>query len=66
VYQIFSAGVAGTSTRVVNQQVSASQWISPGVFPFQGSYRVLLMDATGEAQASRSVVANAIRLTPVR
>jgi hypothetical protein len=66
VYQIFSAGVVGTSARVVNQQVSASQWVPLGVFPFQGSYRVVLTDATGEAHATRSVVANAIRLTPVR
>jgi hypothetical protein len=65
-YQIFSQGLGGASVRVVNQQVGASQWVPLGVFTFQGSYRVVLTDTTGEAHASRSVVANAIRLTPVR
>lgn len=65
-YQIFSAGIVGASVRTVNQQVGASQWVSLGLFPFQNSYRIVLTDLTGEAQATRSVVANAIRLTPVR
>ena len=65
VYQIFPQGTGVGSFSVVNQQVSASQWVSLGVFTFQGSYRVMLADATGEPQATRSVVANAIRLTPV-
>jgi hypothetical protein len=71
-YQIFpqpgtgGAGGGGASVRVVNQQVSTSQWVPLGVFNFQGSYRVVLTDSTGEAHATRSVVANAIRLTPVR
>jgi hypothetical protein len=50
----------------VNQQVGVSQWVSLGVFNFQGSYRVMLRNATSGPHASRSVVANAIRLTPIR
>jgi hypothetical protein len=34
-------------------------------FEFDGSYRIVLTDETGEARATRSVVANAVRLTPV-
>jgi hypothetical protein len=66
VYQIFPQGTGIGSFSTVNQQVSASQWVSLGVFNFQGNYRVMLTDATGEPHTSRSVVANAIRLTPVR
>jgi hypothetical protein len=66
VYQIFPQGASVGSFSTVNQQVSVSQWVSLGVFNFQGSYRVMLSDATGEPHTSRSVVANAIRLTPVR
>lgn len=65
VYQIFPSGTGIGSFSTVNQQVSASQWAPLGVFTFQGSYRVTLADTTGESQATRSVVANAIRLTPV-
>jgi hypothetical protein len=65
-YQIFLGGIVGVALRMVNQQVSASQWIPLGTFSLQGSYQVMLTDRTGEPQQTRSVVADAIRLTPVR
>jgi hypothetical protein len=65
VYQIYQDGAAGVALRTVNQQVSASGWVSLGSFNFRGSYRIVLTDETGEARGTRSVVANAVRLTPV-
>ena len=65
VYQIATDGPAGQVIRTANQQVSSSQWIELGTFSFNGSYRIVLTDETGEARATRSVVANAVRLTPV-
>jgi hypothetical protein len=58
--------MTGLAPRVeVNQQVTSSQWVSLGTFPFQGRYQVVLGDDTGEPQQSRYVVAGALRLTPV-
>jgi hypothetical protein len=65
VYQIATGGPAGQVLRTVNQQVGSSQWIDLGTFSFTGSYRIVLTDETGEPRATRSVVANAVRLTPV-
>jgi hypothetical protein len=66
IYQI-GGGTGTTPTALsyrANQNVSASQWITIGSAVFNGSYRIVLTDATGEASNSRSVVANAVRLTP--
>jgi hypothetical protein len=65
VYQIYQDGAAGVALRTVNQQASGSGWVSLGSFNFRGGYRIVLTDETGEARATRSVVANAVRLTPV-
>jgi hypothetical protein len=65
VYQIAHEGIVGTSQQVMNQHATSSRWVTLGTFPFQGSYRIELTDETGEARGTRSVVANAIRLTPV-
>jgi hypothetical protein len=64
-YRIFHAGAGGQSLRTLSQQVTTSQWVPLGTYFFNSSYQIVLTDATGEAQQSRSVVANAIRLTPV-
>ncbi len=65
VYRIVHAGVLGETRQTVNQQVATSQWTTLGTFPFQGSYSVVLTDETGEPTRTRSVAADAIRLTPV-
>ena len=65
VYQIATAGPEGQVLRTASQQVSSSQWINLGTFTFSGSYRIVLTDETGEPRATRSVVANAVRLTLV-
>ena len=66
IYQIYLGGIVGVAVRTVNQQVATSQWISLGTFSLQGSYQVMLIDQTGEPQQTRSVVADAIRLTRVQ
>ena len=66
VYQVFVGGVVGMGVGIVNQQVATSQWITLGIFSLQGSYQVMLTDQTGEPQQTRSVVADAIRLTRVQ
>jgi hypothetical protein len=63
-YRIFHAGVVGQTLRTVSQQVATSQWVPLGTYFFSSGYQVMLTDATGEPQQTRSVVANAIRLTP--
>jgi hypothetical protein len=65
-YQVFLGGIVGVALRTVNQQVATSQWVPLGTFSLQGSYQVMLIDQTGEPLRSRSVVADAIRLTRVQ
>jgi hypothetical protein len=62
-YQIFVGGVV-VATKQISQAVTTSQWVSLGSFSFTNSYRIVLSDVTGEPTGTRSVVANAVRLTP--
>jgi hypothetical protein len=67
IYQIGSASTGTGPTALsyrTSQNVSVSQWIPIGSAVFNGNYRITLTDATGEQTSSRSVVANAVRLTP--
>jgi hypothetical protein len=64
-YQIQLGGVANPATKQISQAVTTSQWVSLGSFSFTTTYRIVLTDATGEPAGTRSVVANAVRLTPV-
>jgi hypothetical protein len=63
-YQITEAQGRSLAYRA-NQQVSVSQWIPIGSAVLNGSYRITLTDATGEPSSTRSVIANAVRLTPI-
>jgi hypothetical protein len=45
--------------------VTTSAWISFGTFPIQQAFQVILTDTTGEAQASHTVVVDAVRFTLV-
>jgi hypothetical protein len=65
-YQLFEGAFGNVRTANVDQEVSRSQWVSLGTFAFQGGYRILLTDETGEPKGTRSVVANAVRLTRVQ
>jgi hypothetical protein len=65
-YTIYEAGIAGQQTRRISQDVPTSQWVELGTFFFRGQYRVVLTDLTGEPPQSRSVIANAVRLTPAQ
>jgi hypothetical protein len=49
-----------------SQVVTTSQWVDLGTHNFGTSFQVVLTDETGEPSFSRSVVANAVRLTPVQ
>src|SRR4051794_40738183 len=62
-YQVYDSSGRALTFRL-NQQVNSSQWFPLGNFNLGSSYRVVLLDQTGEPTGSRSVVANAIRLTP--
>jgi hypothetical protein len=64
-YQIFVGGFVGAATKQASQAVTSSQWVSLGTFSFTQNYRILLTDVTGERTGTRSVVANAVRLTAV-
>jgi hypothetical protein len=54
----------GTTLKPVDEAVTTSQWVSLGTFTFDRTYRIVLTDETGELRATRSVVGNAVRLTP--
>jgi hypothetical protein len=62
-YQIGYWGVdRNLAVATVNQQLPTSQWVTLGTFPFRpGTFQVRLTDETGEPNATRVVVANAIR-----
>jgi hypothetical protein len=47
----------------LNQAVSSAQWLTLGTFSFGDRYEITLVDQTGEPTGTRSVVANAVRLT---
>lgn len=49
----------------VSQNVTSSQWVTLGTFALGSEYQVLLTDQTGEPAFTRSVVANAVRFTPL-
>jgi hypothetical protein len=62
-YQVYDSTNAAHIVRI-SQQTSSSQWVPLGVFQLGSRYQIILVDQTGETHASRSVVANAVRLTP--
>jgi hypothetical protein len=62
-YLIFSTGAGAQGTAAISQRVTTSGWMALGTFPFDGTYRIVLTDETGEPWLTRSVVANAVRLT---
>lgn len=47
----------------ISQAVNTSQWVELGTFSFSQGYRITLTDVTEEPKETRSVVANAVRLT---
>jgi hypothetical protein len=67
VYNIsqFGSGPAPAIVRLatISQAVGTSQWVELGTFSFSQGYRITLTDATEEPRETRSVVANAVRLT---
>jgi hypothetical protein len=65
-YQVFEGAFGNVRTATVDQEVTQGRWVSIGTFAFQGGYRILLTDETGEPKGTRSVVANAVRLTPAQ
>jgi len=64
-YQVCAGDSFGPGFSVVNQQVATSQWVTLAICSLQESYKVTLSDQTGEPQQTRSVVADAVRLTRV-
>jgi hypothetical protein len=64
VYTVTHRGPIGVTKVTVNQDVASSQWVTLGNFAFQDSYRIELTDETGEPDRTRSVAADAVRLTP--
>ena len=63
-YEITNIGVVGRSVVTISQQLTTSQWVTLGVFPFRaGAFSVRLTDETGEPNASRVIVADAVRWT---
>jgi len=65
-YQITVAGSDQPTLKQVDQAVTFSGWVDLGTFPLPATYKIVLTDETGEPAGSRSVVANAVRLTPVQ
>jgi hypothetical protein len=65
-YQIFEGPFGSERTAQLDQDVAQPGWVLLGTYSFRGSYRILLTDETGEQKGTRSVVANAVRLTPVQ
>jgi hypothetical protein len=63
-YLISPDGPSGQVLVSRSQEVSSSQWVDLGSFPFNGRCRVELTDETGEPSFSHGVVANALRVTP--
>jgi hypothetical protein len=64
-YSLGSADPQAHALPRISQNVTTSQWVELGTFNFGNSFQVMLTDETGEPRLTRSVVANAIRLTPV-
>jgi hypothetical protein len=63
-YEVSNSGVVGRNVVTISQQLTTSQWVTLGVFPFRaGTFSVRLTDETGEPNASRIVAADAIRWT---
>jgi hypothetical protein len=65
-YQITVAGAEQPALKQVDQAVTFSGWVDLGTYSLPAEYRVVLTDETGETAGTRSVVANAVRLTPVQ
>jgi hypothetical protein len=64
-YQITVAGSEQPTLKSIGQAVTFSGWVELGTYSLPVNYKVLLTDETGEIANTRSVVANAVRLTPV-
>ena len=65
-YQVTVAGSDPPTLKQVDQAVTFSGWVDLGTFSLPANYKVVLTDETGEPAGSRSIVANAVRLTPVQ
>jgi hypothetical protein len=63
-YRLGGADPQAQALPRISQNVATSQWVDLGVYSFGTTFEVTLTDETGEPALSRSVVANAIRLTP--
>jgi hypothetical protein len=61
-YQI--AAVPPVAFRL-DQNLNQSGWVRLGNYRFEGSYRIVLSNETGEEPTTERVVASAVRLTPV-
>jgi hypothetical protein len=64
-YRISVGDPQGDAVQRVSQVVTTSQWVDLGTYNLGTNYQVVLTDETGEPAFTRSVVANAVRLTPV-
>jgi hypothetical protein len=64
-YRLGSADPQSQALPRIDQNVATSQWVELGTFTFGTSFEVVLTDVTGEPSFTRSVVANALRLTPI-
>jgi hypothetical protein len=62
-YVVYDSG-GQALTRRLTHNVNSSQWLPLTTVNLGTNYRVILYDQTGEPTGSRSVVADAIRLTP--
>lgn len=64
-YRIGAADLQGDAVQRISQNLTTSSWVDLGTYNLGTSYQVVLTDETGETAFSRSVIANAVRLTPV-
>jgi hypothetical protein len=62
-YVVYDSGGRALTYRL-SHQANSSQWFPLATVSLGTTYRVILYDQTGEPTGSRSVVADAVRLTP--
>jgi hypothetical protein len=64
-YRIGGSELQSDAVQRISQNLATSSWVDLGTYNFGANYQVVLTDETGEPAFTRSVIANAIRLTPV-
>lgn len=61
-YMVSNTGFTSPTPVTISQQIGTSQWVTLGNFPFvSGIWEVRLTDETGEPQATKVIVADAVR-----